>query len=62
MTAYRVYLIGKKDHISLPSKVIECAVDREAIDKARGFVDGHDVEVRELNRLVIRISRKEVAS
>ena len=55
MPTYRVYFIEPENRISRPPEVIECADDHEATDKAIGFVDGHDVEVWSLGRLVVRL-------
>jgi hypothetical protein len=55
MPTYRVYFIDRENHSCRPREVIECANDREATNKAHGFVHGHDVEVWSLNRLVIRL-------
>jgi hypothetical protein len=57
MSTYRVYFINHDNRISRPPEVIECADDQEATDKALGFVDGHDVEVWEATRLVVRLPR-----
>jgi hypothetical protein len=57
MSAYRVYFIDRENHISRAPEVIECVNDDEASDKALGFVDGHDVEVWNLSRLVVRLPR-----
>ena len=57
MSTYRVYFIERDDHISRPPEVFECADDQEATDKALGFADGHDVEVWEADRLVVRLPR-----
>lgn len=43
--AYRIYAIKKDGHISGPPEVIECADDREAVEKARQHLDGYDIEV-----------------
>jgi hypothetical protein len=55
MPTYRIYFIDRQNHIPRPLEIIECADDHEATDKAIGFVDGHDVEVWSLNRLVVRL-------
>ena len=54
MPAYRIYFIDRTDHISGPPKIIDCANDQEAIQKASQFVDRHDVELWERSRLVMR--------
>lgn len=57
MPAYRVYFIDPERHGTRPPEVIECVDDHEATDKALAFVDGHDLEVWCLSRLVVRIPR-----
>ena len=57
MSTYRIYFIDGNDRISRPPEVIECDNDDEATGKALGFVDGHDVEVWSLSRLVVRLPR-----
>ena len=51
MLDYRVYLIGSDGlfHNAVPLK---CGDDDEAIEKARQLVDGHDVELWQLDRKV----------
>ncbi len=55
MPAYRTYLIDKNNSISAPPKTVECAGDFDAIDKAKQLVGGHDVELWEGDRLVMRL-------
>jgi hypothetical protein len=51
MLDYRAYLIGSDGHFynAVPLK---CTSDDEAIEKARQLVDGHDVELWQLDRKV----------
>ena len=51
MLDYRVYLIGSDGHFynAVPLK---CTSDDEAIEKARQLVDGHNVELWQLDRKV----------
>jgi hypothetical protein len=48
MLDYRAYLIGSDGHFynAVPLK---CTSDDEAIEKARQLVDGHDVELWQLD-------------
>jgi len=39
--------------------MVECADDQEAIQKAKQFVDGHDVELWDGPRLVVRLPFNE---
>ena len=57
MPTYRAYFIDPENHVSRPPEVIDCADDHEATHKALGLVDGHDVEVWSLGRLVVRLPR-----
>jgi hypothetical protein len=58
MPMYRLYFIENDNRITRPPDVVECADDGEATDKAIEYVDGHDVEVWQLNRLVVRLPCK----
>jgi hypothetical protein len=51
MPTYRAYLIDQNDRV-VPFKAIEAITDEEALKIARQFVDGHDVEVWDLDRKV----------
>jgi hypothetical protein len=54
---YRAYTVGRDGNfIGFDSLV--CADDAEAIEKAKRLVDGHDVELWNGPRLVIRLSQK----
>ena len=55
MPAYRTYLIDENNSISAPPKTVECAGDFDAIDNAKRLVNGHDVELWEGDRLVMRL-------
>ena len=52
MTKYRVYLI-KDEHIAGPATLIEADGDPAAIERARQFINGCDVELWEGSRFVI---------
>ena len=54
MPPYRTYLIDRTNNISGPANIVECAGDFDAIKKAKQLVDGHDVELWESDRLVMR--------
>jgi hypothetical protein len=58
MAAYRVYFVDREGHISRPPKVIECANDQEAAEKARQFVDGQDIEVWDHDRIIVKYPHK----
>ncbi len=57
MPMYRAYLIDKDDRVE-SFKPVEADSDNEALVAARQFVDGHDVEVWLLDRMVARLSRQ----
>jgi hypothetical protein len=52
--AYRTYLIDRTNNISGPAHWTIRGGDFDAIDKAKPLVDGHDVELWESDRLVMR--------
>jgi hypothetical protein len=55
MPHYRVYLIDKDDHI-VSVKEMTAPSDADALEAAKTFVDGLDVEVWELGRKVGRLA------
>ena len=56
MPTYRAYLIGE-DNCVTSYRAIEAATDEEALQSAKQFVDGHDVEVWLLDREIGRLNR-----
>jgi len=52
--AYRIHFIDQ-GHMKRPEQIIESADDYEAIKKAQQAVDGHDVELWDDRRLVVRL-------
>jgi len=57
MPMYRAYLIDKDDRVE-SFKPVEADSDNEALVAAKQFVDGHDVEVWLLDRMVGRLTRQ----
>jgi hypothetical protein len=57
MAEYRVYSVGLDGHFIRFDAVV-CANDEEAIEKAKRYVDGHDIELWCGDRFVIRINHK----
>jgi hypothetical protein len=55
MPEFRIYTIGRDGHFS-DAKNIECADDQEAIQEAQQAVDGHDVELWQRGRFIVRLS------
>jgi hypothetical protein len=52
---YRAYIIGRDGHF-VEAINLDCAEDAAAIESARQFVDGHDVEVWQLDRMVTKLA------
>jgi hypothetical protein len=57
MAEYRAYLLGSDDHFRKAVHLI-CSDDAEAIEKAKQLVDGHDVELWQLDRKIATFSHK----
>ncbi|HET7888816.1 MAG TPA: hypothetical protein VFL62_21540, partial [Bradyrhizobium sp.] len=57
MPTYRAYLIDKDNRVD-SYKPLDAASDEEALETARRLVDGHDVEVWFLDRMVGRLSTR----
>jgi hypothetical protein len=57
MAAYQAFAIGSDGRFVLYEPLI-CDNDNDAIAKARRLVDGHDIELWNGARLVIRLSYK----
>jgi hypothetical protein len=55
MPAYRAYLVDGQSHIRRAPHKFESDDDEEAITQAKQFVDGHDVELWEHDRVVALI-------
>ena len=58
MPYYRAYRI-KDNHITDAPTVIEADTDAVAIEQAKQFVDGHDVELWQGARFVIGLRSKD---
>jgi hypothetical protein len=52
---YRIFSITDDDHIAGPAQTIECEDDREAVEKARQFLDENILEIWEQARRVARL-------
>jgi hypothetical protein len=57
MPTYRAYLIDKEDRVE-SFKPVEADSDEEALAVAKQLVDGHDIEVWLLDRMVGRLSKR----
>jgi hypothetical protein len=56
MRAYRAYLIDKDDHIH-SHRVIDADNDDRALEVAKQYVDGLDVEIWDGARKIARLSK-----
>jgi hypothetical protein len=56
MPHYRVYQLDSCGHIDRPPDLVDCEDDETAIAIAEQLVDGRDVELWQLDRLVVRFS------
>jgi hypothetical protein len=54
MAEYRAYTVGLDGHF-IGSRALTCADDAEAIEKAKRFVDSHDIELWSGDRFIIRL-------
>jgi hypothetical protein len=57
MPEYRVFFLDPNTYITQPPEIIECADDQEAIQKAKQFIDGRDIELWEKARFIARFPR-----
>lgn len=57
MTVYRAFPISAEGHVSGPGWILEVASDDEAVEQARRYIDGHDIEVWHGSRLLIKLLR-----
>ena len=57
MPEYRAYILGSDGHFyrAVP---LDCADDAEAMERAKQLLDGHDIELWQLDRKVARLDRK----
>lgn len=57
MSEYRAYYLNEKDHF-VGVSVLNCPDDPAAIAEAKKLLDGRDIELWQLNRMVARLSRE----
>jgi hypothetical protein len=57
MAEYRAYIVGEDGHFA-SYRAFVCDSDADATVWAKQFVDGHDVELWNADRFVIRIDHK----
>jgi hypothetical protein len=60
MAYYRAYIIGLDGHF-LEAVNLDCANDAAAIESGKQFVDGHDVEVWQEDRMVTKLVKSAAA-
>jgi hypothetical protein len=58
MTDYRVYVIGLDGHF-VKAVELDRANDSAAIETAEQFIDGHDLEVWQGDRFIVRLVPRE---
>jgi hypothetical protein len=58
MREYRAYIIGQDGHIQTRFEFC-CSDDEEAKDRAKQYVDGHDVELWQLDRKIAMFTHKQ---
>jgi hypothetical protein len=59
--AYRLYTVDRKGKLSGPPHIVECKDDAAAMDEARKYVDGHDIEIWRDNKRVGLIASQDRA-
>jgi hypothetical protein len=57
MPEYRIDFIGALGHL-FRSIRIDCTDDRGAVESAKQFIDGHDLELWQLDRQIARFDRE----
>ena len=57
MTDYRVYVIGSDGHF-VRAILLDCPDDKAAIESAEQFVNGHDIELWQRDRIIARFEHK----
>jgi hypothetical protein len=58
MPHYRALIIGRDGHFDKAVE-LDCANDEAAMESAKQFVDGHDVELWQLDRRIAKFEAKE---
>jgi hypothetical protein len=58
MPEYRIYSIGLDGHATTADD-FECASDQDAIKKTLRVAEGHDIELWERDRFIVRMFSKE---
>jgi hypothetical protein len=58
MPEYRVYIIGSDGHFFRSAVPLDCADDEEAIKRSKQLFGGHDVELWQHDRKVVRFKQQ----
>jgi len=58
MADYRVYVIGLDGHF-YRSVLLDCIDDAEAVKQAKNQLDGHDIELWQVDRKVAMLDHKK---
>jgi hypothetical protein len=58
MPEYRIYTMTDANKIAGPSQDVICENDQEAVHRTKQWLNGHDLEVRQGARVVIRLKSK----
>jgi hypothetical protein len=59
LSEYRLYQVDKFGHVTGPPDCFSCESDDAAIERAKQSVDGHDLELWQLDRLVIQLEPQD---
>ena len=57
MAHYRAYVIAQDGHF-IKSVILDCVDDNAAIESAKQLVDGHDIELWQLDRQIAKFEHK----
>ena len=57
MPDYRIYELDEYGHVVVPPKIVTCRDDNGATEHAKAVLDGGNVEVWDLDRLVTRLPK-----
>jgi hypothetical protein len=57
MSDYRVYVIGSDGHF-MRAIQLDCQDDNAAIESAKQFIDGHDIELWQRDRRIARFDTR----
>jgi hypothetical protein len=58
MSQYRAYFVDLDGHILRPAELIEADTDTQAIEAAKQYLNGHDVELWQGSRPVTLLKHK----